>query len=110
MGLFDKIKKAFSGNKEKEEVVNYDKGLEYRDSYIYGIGGLFAIYMYEKYKEDKVSFKEELKRCFLEYPANSDINVFRNVGINYEDIKEGKVLKKILRDRWLEIGKRSHFM
>ena len=55
--------------------------------------------MYEKYKEDKVSFKEELKRCFLEYPANSDINVFRNVGINYEDIKEGKVLKKILRDR-----------
>lgn len=80
-------------------VLNYDKGLEYRDSYIYGIGGLFAIYMYEKYKEDKVSFKEELKKCFLEYPANSDINVFRNVGINYEDIKEGKVLKKILRDR-----------
>ena len=43
--------------------------------------------------------EEELKRCFLEYPANSDINVFRNVGINYEDIKDGKVLKKILRDR-----------
>ena len=28
MGLFDKIKKAFSGNKTQEEVVNYDKGLE----------------------------------------------------------------------------------
>ena len=28
MGLFDKIKKAFSGKVEQEKVENYDKGLE----------------------------------------------------------------------------------
>ena len=80
-------------------MIGYDNGLDFRDSYIYGIGSLFAIYMYDKYKDNKILFKNELKKCFLRYPVSSDIGVFRDVGIDFDTMKDGKVLRRILRDR-----------
>lgn len=80
-------------------MIGYDNGLDFRDSYIYGIGSLFAIYMYDKYKDNKLLFKNELKKCFLRYPVSSDIGVFRDVGIDFDTMKDGKVLRRILRDR-----------
>lgn len=80
-------------------MLSYKYGLDYRDSYIYGIGHLFAIHMYEKYKEDKEYFKNELKKSFLVYPNDSSLEAFKNIGVNYEEIKSGKLLRKILRNR-----------
>lgn len=76
----------------------YNDGLDYRDSFIYSIGQLFAVYMYERYKEDKNSFINELKKCFLLYPDNPYIDVFSGVGIDYDIIKEGKILRKIIKN------------
>ena len=76
----------------------YNEGLDYRDSFIYSIGQLFAVYMYERYKEDKNSFINEFKRSFLLYPDNPCIDVFSGVGIDYDIIKEGKILRKIIKN------------
>lgn len=80
-------------------MLSYKYGLDYRNIYIYGIGYLFAIHMYEKYKEDKEYFKNELKKSFLVYPNDSSLEAFKNIGINYEELKSGKLLRKTLRNR-----------
>ena len=54
--------------------------------------------MYERYKEDKNSFINEFKRSFLLYPDNPCIDVFSGVGIDYDIIKEGKILRKIIKN------------
>lgn len=80
-------------------IQEYNQGLDYRDSYIYAIGGIYAINMYEKYKENKEYFKEELKKSFLIYPNNFSPEVFKNLGIDNNQIKNNEVLKKVLRNR-----------
>ena len=61
MGLFDKIKKAFSGNKEKEEVVNYDKGLEKsRREFVSQLSNLS-----KKYKNINEDYFEELENILI---------------------------------------------
>ncbi len=76
----------------------YNMGLDCRCSYIYPIGGIFAIYMYEEYQKDKNKFIAELKKTFLEYPNNPSIEVFKNVGVTYDKLKEGKILKKVIKE------------
>ncbi len=76
----------------------YDKGLDYRNSFIYPIGELMAIYLYENYKQGKENFIKEFKRSFLIYPSNPTLESFNKVGINYQELKEGKVLKRILNE------------
>lgn len=57
-----------------------------------------AIYLYENYKLDKDNFIQEFKRSFLTYPSNPTLEVFSKVGINYQELKEGKVLKRVLNE------------
>lgn len=57
-----------------------------------------AIYLYENYKLDKDNFIQEFKRSFLTYPSNPTLEVFNKVGINYHELKEGKVLKRVLNE------------
>lgn len=76
----------------------YTEGLDSKYSFIYPIGQFMAIYLYENYKQDKENFIEEFKRSFLIYPTNPTIEAFNKVGINYQELKEGKVLKRILNE------------
>ena len=90
---------------EVQDVLNYhmfpsSKGdiIKFRDSFIYGIGDLLSIYLYESYKEDPINFKKELKTALLTYPYRDDLSSFETLGITEEKLINGKELKRILKD------------
>lgn len=92
--------------KEIQNTLNYysfpsEEGdiIKFKHSFIYGIGGIFSIYLYENYKEDPNNFKKEFRNCLLSYPYGDSINEFERVGITPEMLIEGKVLKKVLDSR-----------
>lgn len=56
--------------KEIQEKINYyslqsEKGdiIKYKNSFLYGLGNLTAIHLYENYKEDPNYFKKKIKKC-----------------------------------------------
>ena len=71
--------------------------LEFRDSFIYGIGDIFSFYLYENYKEDPILFKKELKDALLSYPYTKNIKEFERVGITKELLMSKKELRRILK-------------
>ena len=75
---------------EKEEEINY------KHSFIYGLGSLFSIYLYDYYKKNPTYFKKKFKNMLISYPNKEDIlDVF---GITDNTLCEGLVLKKTLED------------
>lgn len=74
----------------------YETPISFKSPYIYGIGKLFSIYLYEKYKENS-DFLTEFKKSLSLYPIVNDISVFNNVGINEENLLNGDILKKVLK-------------
>lgn len=98
MGLFDKIKKAFSGNKEKEEVVNYDKGLEKsRREFVSQLSNLS-----KKYKNINEDYFEELENILI--MADIGINTVMTFvdrlkeRVKKEKITDSGILKEIIVD------------
>ena len=73
--------------------------IKFRHSFIYGLGDLFSLYLYEHYKEDPNNFKKEFRNALLSYPYGNEIKEFERVGITPEILIEGKVLKKVLDSR-----------
>ena len=88
-------------NKLKEHLNYYtlvfDLGEEinFRSSFIYGLGGLFSIYLYDNYKQDPNDFRKEFRNAFINYQDNG-IEAFKNIGITEEEIIKGHTLKKVL--------------
>lgn len=70
--------------------------VSFRDQYIYGFGQLFSIYLYENYKKDPEYFKKEFNKALLEYSMTEDVSSFKRVGITYEELSKGDILKKVL--------------
>lgn len=70
---------------------------KYRHSFLYGIGDLSALYLYEKYKEDPKYFKKEFTTASLSYPYQG-LSAFSKVGLTEKELLEGKTLRKLLRD------------
>ena len=70
--------------------------LNFRDTYIYGIGKLFAVILYDNYKNDPNSFKKEFANALCNYPLTKDISAFSNLGINEEELVSSNILKKRL--------------
>lgn len=113
MNLFSEMKKINDGEysidnddmEEKEKMI-YDRVNYYNFSgmdidkfdtcYLYGIGYLFAPYLYEKYRENPKYFVKEFKNALLNYPYTNSINSFEKVGVTEEMLIKGDVLKKIL--------------
>ena len=98
MVLFDKIKKAFSGNKEKEEVVNYDKGLEKsRREFVSQLSNLS-----KKYKNINEDYFEELENILI--MADIGINTVMTFvdrlkdRVKKEKITDSSILKEIIVD------------
>ena len=98
MGLFDKIKMAFSGNKEKEEVVNYDKGLEKsRREFVSQLSNLS-----KKYKNINEDYFEELENILI--MADIGINTVMTFvdrlkeRVKKEKITDSSILKEIIVD------------
>lgn len=70
---------------------------KYRHSFLYGIGTLSAIVLYEKYKEDPKYFKKEFVNASLTYP-NKGLPAFENVGLTRESMTDNAPLRRILRN------------
>lgn len=92
--------------KEKEimiqEKTNYyemtDYDFEVFDKcFIYGIGYLFSPYLYENYKQNPNEFMKAFQNALLTYPYTNNIDSFKNVGVTSDILKEGKILRKVLK-------------
>lgn len=90
-------------NEKIKEKLNYYELPELHDeinvieSYIYGIGRFFGIYLYDCYKRNPELFKTNFKNALCSYPINKDITSFESVGINKDELLKCNVLKKELK-------------
>lgn len=75
-----------------------EEELQFKDEFVYGLGTLFAVHLYENYRQDKEYFKKEFKNSLLSYPIIKDLSAFNNVGITKEELLNGNVLKKVLKN------------
>ena len=98
MGLFDKIKKAFSGKVEQEKVENYNKGLEKsRKEFVSQLSNLS-----KKYKNISDDYFEELENILI--MADIGINTVMTFvdrlkdRVKKEKITDSNILKEIIVD------------
>lgn len=70
--------------------------IDFRESFLYGIGALFGVYLYENYKQDPNNLKKELKNTLLSYPYTQNIKEFERVGITKDLLMSKKDLQRIL--------------
>ena len=70
-----------------------------RHSFIYGIGDIFSINLYESYKGDPNNFKKEIVNAILSSLYHDDISPFDRVGIKKDNLEEATALKKVLRNK-----------
>lgn len=71
--------------------------INYRDSFVYAIGNILGVYLYEHYKSDPINFKKEFKNSIVNYSYNY-IDSFEKVGLTREELLSGKILKKVLKE------------
>ena len=69
-----------------------------RHSFIYGIGDIFSINLYESYKGDPNNFKKEIVNAILSSLYHDDISPFERVGITKDNLEEATALKKLLKN------------
>lgn len=69
---------------------------DFRDSFTYGIGNLFAIYLYEFYKENTTNYWKIFRNMILDLPNSRGIEMFERVGITKDKLISGNVVKKEL--------------
>lgn len=77
---------------EDSDIINY------RHAFLYGIGSLFAVYLYQNYKEDPNDFKKEFKNAILSSPYIRGIDAFERVGVTPEVLIKNETLKRILKN------------
>ena len=71
--------------------------INFRNSIIYGLGKILGIYAYEIYKENPEEFLSRFRKVLLEY-NNNGMDAFYELGINKDELVNGKVLRRVLRD------------
>ena len=69
---------------------------DFKGSFVYGIGNLFSIYMYESYKNAPNNYRKEVRNTILNYPYTEGISAFERVGIIPDVLIKGDILKKEL--------------
>lgn len=95
------------GEKIKEklnyyELFDYEDKFQFRTPYIYGLGHLLSLYLYENYKTNP-DFIDEFKKALLSYPFAGDISAFEKLGITKEELVNGNILKKVLKRQMEDI-------
>ena len=69
-----------------------------KDSFIYFIGQLFSIHLYDNYKNDPKEFKKNFENALFSYPNIADISAFNSLGINEEVLIKGSNLERVLNE------------
>ena len=87
----------FEAMNVSEEMFEKGEKLSFRVPFIYGIGKLLGIYIYDAYKNNPKDFLANFRVALLEY-KNSGMDAFSHLGITYDTMIEGKVLKKELKE------------
>jgi len=75
---------------------DYDEPVDFMSVYMYGVGKLLSVYLYENYKENP-NFLTEFKKSLLSYPLVGDLSAFNNVGIYENELIKGETFKKVLK-------------
>lgn len=70
--------------------------LSLTNSFVYGVGGLFSIYLYDNYKKEPEAFKKEFSNALLSYGIIKDISAFEKVGITPDELEKSGSLRRIL--------------
>lgn len=83
-------------NSSDERYESGDK-LNFRSPFVYGIGKLLGIYVYDFYKNNPKEFLDKFKTSILEY-KDTGLDAFRCLGITYDSLIEGKVLKRTIKE------------
>ena len=76
---------------------NVGEEFNFKDSFIYGLGGIFSIYLYDNYKDDPNNFRKEFRNALINYQYNG-IDAFKNVGVTPDVLLKGDTLKRVLKD------------
>ena len=101
--VIDDIDISFYANDIKEKLNYYNLASEleeevnYKYSFTYGLGALFAIYLYDNYKKDPSYFRKEFKNALINYPQIG-MDAFQRVGVTQEELIKGTTLKRVLTD------------
>jgi len=74
--------------------ITFDK---FDNSYLYGIGYLLSLYLYENYQNNPEHFTKEFKNTLLLYPHINSVNAFESLGVTPEILIKGKTLKRVLK-------------
>jgi hypothetical protein len=76
--------------------------LNFRSSFIYAVGRLMGVYIYEMYKENPKEFLSNFRKVLIDY-KNNNFESFEQIGITKEMMSDGSVLRRVLREVKIDI-------
>lgn len=79
------------------EEYNVGDKIAFRGSFIYSIGRLISLNLYEKYKENPKEFLSNFRKVLLDY-KNNNFDSFEKIGITRESMISGDILRRVLKD------------
>ena len=74
-----------------------NSGHDIRNAFIYGLGTITSIYMYDFYKNNPKDFMKKYKNCLLNYPYTKDLSSFRDVGVSEDIVLNGDLVRKLIK-------------
>lgn len=76
----------------------YEKGdsINFRDAFVYGLGRLLSVYIYEEYKNNSKEFLSNFRKMLLDYKDNG-FESFKYLNIDEEKLLNGDVLRRTLK-------------
>ena len=77
-------------------IPNKDDSVSYVNTFIYALGNLASIYMYEEFTKDKEKFMYEFDKSLSSYQCTESIDSFSSLGISKENLLDNKILSKTL--------------
>ena len=75
---------------------NYKDKISVLDSFIYFVGEILAVNLYDKYKDNPKEFMKNFRTALVNYPRSGNIESFEVVGITKDELLSGRVLKREL--------------
>ena len=91
------------GNELLDSINSFDRKYEiddvidFRKTFVYGMCMLLGMYVYDAYKNDSKEFLSNFKKALLEY-KDTGMDAFSHLGITYDSMIEGKVLKRAINE------------
>ena len=92
----------FNKRNDIKDKLNYymylsnEKKYDFLNTYIYGIGRVLSVILYDIYKDNPKEFKKEFNILLNNYSKYDSITCFDSIGINKDEIENNNVLKKVL--------------